>query len=136
PIWRARHADGEEPGAERMLTEEERGSPGRAALLGVEVGEQRALLGDAIDVGGAVTHATQAVGADVVDADVVAPDDEDVGLERLLCERRADAEGDKHNTQHCDGNGRSMEHSRHVCPLLRDGPGSMLDPCSPWSCPL
>ena len=58
-------------------------------LLGVEVGEQRAFLGEAIDVRRLVAHYTEVVGADVVDADVVAPDDEDVRLSlRDLCERR------------------------------------------------
>ena len=54
----------------------------RAALLRVGIGEERALRRDAIDVRRLVAHHAEAVGADVVDADVVAPDDEDV---RLLC---------------------------------------------------
>ena len=39
-------------------------------------------LRDAVDVGRFVAHQAVAVGADIGDADVVAPDDEDV---RLLC---------------------------------------------------
>src|SRR5262245_8022945 len=65
-----------------MLSEDEGRPAGGAALLRVGVGEQRAFLREAIDVGRAVTHDAVVVGADVVDADVVAPDDEDV---RLAC---------------------------------------------------
>ena len=81
-LRRTRHADGQQPRAKRLLTEDEGGTAGGAALLGVEVGEQRAFLGEAIDVGRLVAHHTEVVGADVVDADVVAPDDEDVRLSR------------------------------------------------------
>ena len=49
-------------------------------LLAVVVEEADALLGDAVDVGRLVAHQAVAVGADVADADVVAEDDEDVGL--------------------------------------------------------
>ena len=79
-LRRTRHADGEQPRAERVLTEDEGGAAGGATLLGVEVGEQRAFLREAIDVGRLVAHHAEVVGADVVDADVVAPDDEDVRL--------------------------------------------------------
>ncbi len=44
------------------------------------VGEDRALLGDAVDVGRAVAHHALVVGADVPVADVVAQDDQDVRL--------------------------------------------------------
>ena len=60
--------------------EDERRAAGRAALLRVGVGEERAFLRDAVDVRRLVAHDAEVVGADVVDADVVAPDDEDVGL--------------------------------------------------------
>ena len=50
-----------------MLPEDERGAARRAALLRVGVGEQRAFLGDAVDVRRLVAHDAQAVGADVVD---------------------------------------------------------------------
>ena len=40
-------------------------------------------LGDAVDVGRPVAHHAAVVGADVEPADVVAPDDEDVGLAGL-----------------------------------------------------
>ena len=49
-----------------------------AALLAVGVGEPHPFLGEAVDVGRAVAHQAVAVAAEVGDADVVAPDDEDV----------------------------------------------------------
>ena len=52
----------------------------RAALLRVVIGEAHAFLGDAIDVRRLVAHHAAVVVADVPGADVVAPDDEDVGL--------------------------------------------------------
>ena len=44
------------------------------------VGEDRAFLGDAVDVRRAVAHHAAVVGADVPQPDVVAEDDEDVRL--------------------------------------------------------
>src|SRR6185295_15538214 len=55
-------------------------------LLGVQVGKNRALVGDAIDIGRAVSHHAPAVGADVPHADVIAKDNQDV--RRLLCRLR------------------------------------------------
>ena len=49
-------------------------------LLAVILEETNAFLADAVDVRRFVAHQAVAVGADVGDADVVAPDDEDVGL--------------------------------------------------------
>ena len=46
-------------------------------------------LGDAVDVRRLVAHHAHVVGADVELADVVAPDDEDVGLLLLLLRRLA-----------------------------------------------
>jgi hypothetical protein len=46
----------------------------------VPVGEQRALLGDAVDVGGLVAHHAAIVGPDIEPADITAPDDQNVGL--------------------------------------------------------
>jgi hypothetical protein len=43
-VIRTRHADGEQAGAERVLAEDEGRPAGRAALLGVGVGEQCAPL--------------------------------------------------------------------------------------------
>jgi hypothetical protein len=37
-LRRSRHADGQEPGAERILTQDKGGAAGRAGLLGVNVG--------------------------------------------------------------------------------------------------
>ena len=73
-------------GAQRTLPGDERRAAGGAGLLSVIVGEDRALVGDAVDVGRAVTHHAAIVGADVPVADVIAHDDEDVWLLRLLRE--------------------------------------------------
>ena len=73
-----------QPGAKRALAGDEGRPAGGAALLGVVVGEDHALLGDPVDVRRAVAHQAHRVGADVRLADVVAEDDQDV---RLLAAR-------------------------------------------------
>ena len=83
PFLRARQADLQQAGAEARLAGDERRAPRRAGLLGVVVGEDRAFLRDAVDVGRAVAHHAAVVGADVPVADVVAEDDQDVRLLRL-----------------------------------------------------
>ena len=82
---RARQADLGEAGADGRLPGDERRAAGGAALLAIPVGEQRAFLGDAVDVRRLVAHHAHVVGADVELADVIAPDDEDVGL--LVCRK-------------------------------------------------
>ena len=85
----ARHAHLGQPGAVGVLAGDERRPPGGAALLAVVVGEAGALGGDPVDVRGAVAHQPVAVAAEVADADVVAPDDEDVrGLGHGVSSRR------------------------------------------------
>jgi hypothetical protein len=74
----AREPDLEKAGAEARLARDEGGPARRAALFAVRVGEDHALVGDAVDVGGLVAHHAHVVGADVELADVVAPDDENV----------------------------------------------------------
>ncbi len=49
-------------------------------LLAIPVGEQRAFLGDAVNVGRLVAHHAAVIATRVVPADVVAPEDEDVGF--------------------------------------------------------
>ncbi len=85
PRVRAGNADGGHAGAHRHLAHDERGATGRAAGLTVVVGEQDAVLGDAVDVGRAAHHAVR-VSADVPHADVIAQDDDDVGLLLLRVE--------------------------------------------------
>ncbi len=80
PLVRAGHPDGEQTGAEGVLAEDEGRPPGGAALLGVPVGEERPFLCHGVDVGRLVAHHPLVVGADVPVADVVAPDDQDVGF--------------------------------------------------------
>ena len=76
----AGHADFGEAGADRLLAGEEGGTAGGAALLAVEVGEHRALAGDAVDVRRAVPHEAVVVAADIEPADVVRHDEENVRL--------------------------------------------------------
>ena len=80
PFLGAGQADLEQAGAEAGLAGDEGGAPGRAGLLRVMIGEDRAFLGDAVDVRRAVAHHAAVVGADVPQPDVVAEDDEDVRL--------------------------------------------------------
>ena len=64
---------------------------GGAGLLAVVVGEQRAFLRDTVNVGRLVAHHALVVGADVPVADVIAPDDEDIGF-LCLCQSVRNAE--------------------------------------------
>ncbi len=59
-------------------------APGRAALLGVVVGELRAFLADLVDVGRLADHQALVVDARLHPADIIAHDEEDVGLLWLL----------------------------------------------------
>ena len=92
---RAGLADGGHAGADRQLAGDEVGAAGRAARLGVVVGEQHALGGELVEVRRPPGHHAAVVGADVPDADVVAHDDDDIGsLRRCLSVRRgADQRG-------------------------------------------
>ena len=67
-------------GADRQLAGDEVGAACRAARLGVVIGEQHALGGELVEVRRAARHHAAVVGADVPHADVVAHDDDDVGL--------------------------------------------------------
>ena len=82
---RARHPDLGEACADRVLARDETRAAGRAALLAVEVGEGHAFLRDAIDVRRAIPHHATTEVADVPDADVVTPEDQDVRLASLPC---------------------------------------------------
>ncbi|MNN50694.1 hypothetical protein D3C81_1652930 [compost metagenome] len=86
PQRATRQADGGHAGADRQLPGNEGGAAGGAAGLAVVVAEDRAFLGDAVDVRCAVAHGATVVGAEVPQADVVAPDHHDVGLVRRLGE--------------------------------------------------
>jgi hypothetical protein len=90
-------ADGQKTGAEWRLPEDEGGTPGRAGLLGIVIGEQRAFLGDAVDVRRAPAHHPSMVGADVPDADIVGHDHHDVWpLLRRWRRLRARRRGQRH----------------------------------------
>ena len=76
----ARLAHGGQPGAKGNLAGDEVRPARRAACLGVVVGEHHALCGQLVEVRRLAGHDAAVVGADVEPADVVAHDDEDVGL--------------------------------------------------------
>ena len=67
-------------GAQRMHAGEEGVAPGGAALLGVIVHEDRALVPDAVDVRRLPDHQAAVVDARLHPADVIAHDEEDIGL--------------------------------------------------------
>src|SRR6478735_7985109 len=75
-----RHPDLTHPGSVHTLTGDERRPSRSATLLAVRVGEKHSLVGDPVDVGREVAHHAAAVAAEVRDADVVAPYDENVRL--------------------------------------------------------
>jgi len=61
------------------LSGDKSGTAGSAALLAVPVGEESALAGESVDVRGLISHHAEVVGADVELADIVAPDDKNIG---------------------------------------------------------
>ena len=69
-----------QPRADRRLPGDEGGASRGAALLAVPVGEHRPFPSHAVDVGRAVPHDAVIVGTDVVPADVVAPENQNIGL--------------------------------------------------------
>ncbi len=122
-----RQADLEQAGADRALAGDEGGPARRAGLLGVIVGEDRALVGDAIDVGRAIAHHAAVVGADVPVADVVAHDDENVGLLRVREGRRRErrrAQAERQGARRFPGHVSSLPMSsrRRDRPLGRPAP--------------
>ena len=76
--FRTGQTDLGETSPDGRLAGKERRAASRATLLTVPVGEERAFLGNPVDVGRAVAHHAPVVGADVPVADVIAPDNEDV----------------------------------------------------------
>ena len=73
-------ADRGHAGADRQFAGDEVGAARRAARLGVVVGEQHAFGGELVEIRRPAGHHAAVVGADVPHADVVAHDDDDVGL--------------------------------------------------------
>ncbi len=71
--------------ADRHRTADECCATGRTALLSVVVGEGHAFFGNAVNVRGLVAHHAAVVVADVPRANIVAPDDENIGLFCSLC---------------------------------------------------
>ena len=76
--------------AQRAGAANEGRATGGAALLGIVIREADALLGDAVDVRRLVAHHATAIVADVLVADVVSPNNEDIGLLVRSVRRRPD----------------------------------------------
>ena len=84
-LFRTRQSDLGHSGAHRHIAADECRSAGCAALLSVVIRESNAFVGDPVDVRSLVSHHAQIAVADVPGADVVSPDDEDVGLFGRVC---------------------------------------------------
>ena len=69
-----------EPGAVDALAGDEGGATGGATLLGVVVDQLGPFICHPVDIWGLVPHQSVAIAAQVALADVIAPEDEDVGL--------------------------------------------------------
>jgi hypothetical protein len=80
----ARELRRDHAGAQRMHPGEEGIAAGRATLLGVVVHEDRTFLPNAVDVGGFPHHQAAVIDARLHPADVIAHDEENVGLLLLL----------------------------------------------------
>src|SRR5262245_60474607 len=77
---RTGQSDFRHAGADRHVATDERRAPSGAALLAIVVGERKAFPRQPIDIRRLIAHHAAVVVADVPGADVVAPDDEDVGF--------------------------------------------------------
>jgi hypothetical protein len=84
-VWVSRHADRKEAGAERFLTQNERRTTRRTALLAIGICKDCALVRYTVYVRRLVTHHSHRISTDLRNADVIAKDHKDVRLAlRLL----------------------------------------------------
>ena len=90
-MLRARHANRQETGPERMLTKDERRTASGTGLLCIRVSEHASFSCQAVNVGRLIAHHAMVVGADVEHAHIIAPDDKDVRFVCLLCNGRGSA---------------------------------------------
>ena len=97
PALGARNADGCHARADGELPHNECRAPGGATGLAVLIGEQHAIMSNAIEVRGAPHHAVR-IGTDIPHADVVAPDDENVGF--LVLRHRRHGKEHQHTSEH------------------------------------
>jgi hypothetical protein len=99
-LRRARHAHLAEAGAKRRLPGDEGRPAGGAGLLAVIVGEHDPFVRDPVDIRRLIANQAKGVGRDVGNADIVAPDGQDVRLVVLRlrsdgCQRQQDRGGGK-----------------------------------------
>jgi len=92
-------------GAEDALAHDKGGTSRGTGLFSIIVGKGHALFGDAVDIGGLVPHHAVGIVTDVGLADIIAPDDQDVGL---LCLCGTNRPGNK-----CQ-NGQNRSHHKHA----------------------
>ena len=76
----ARHTDGEQARSKGMLTEDEGCATCSATLLRVGVREQCTFSSDSINVWSLVPHDSVIVGTDIMNTDIIAPENNDVWL--------------------------------------------------------
>jgi hypothetical protein len=98
------------------LASDESRASGGAALLAVIIGEEHPLLADRIDVGRAVSHQSVRVGADIRLADIVAPNNDNIGLRTLLGRRFRHAEKCRHNDPNQTKQGEFIDLPAHEDP--------------------
>ena len=97
----ARKSNLGETSSNRRLTRDERRATSGATLLAIPISKERALFGDAINVGRLVAHHALVVCTDVELTDVVTPNHQDVGL---LTGCLGSLSARRHGA-HADGNG-------------------------------
>src|ERR1035438_7210967 len=68
---RTRQPDGQQARTKRMLPRNKRGTPRRAALLSIVIGEEPPFIGYAVDVGRAPPHHSVMVGTNIPNADII-----------------------------------------------------------------
>ena len=79
-LFSTRQAHLGETGAIHALAGDEGGTASRAALLGVVMDELGAFLGHPVDVRGLIPHQAVAIAAEIALADVIAPENQNVGF--------------------------------------------------------
>ena len=87
--WRAHLG---QAGSERTLAGDKGRAARCAALIAVVVGQDHAFVGDPINVRCAVAHHATGIDGDIADADVISPNDEDIGLVCGKRDQRGEAE--------------------------------------------
>jgi hypothetical protein len=121
----ARQLRRDHAGPHRIHAGEEGIAAGRAALHGDVVHEDRAFLPDAVDVGRFPDHQAAVVDARLHPADVVAHDEENVGLRLLRGCRHACRHDSGKRCQQTEPDGSGHAHGCFLNMAARDGPAAL-----------